>query len=257
MQRGDDQRGDDARRQPAVVEPGPAALALDALVRRQQQPDEMVDQADRQHHRADGHDDLRDPHRRGVEPLADVVPAGRADVRLDGVAGEEDRSDGGCAIAPELGIAAPAAEPDQHEVDPYMRAPVHRIGEREEARARHGVACIIGRARQHPARPARHHLGDDQRQDRHHEDAAEGAAGEVERVEAAAKRPHGRPPVRWLGEPAGAGDARASVRLVGVDDRLAFLAGGLGPLVDHGLADTFEVALQLVAGGLHLHAALL
>ncbi len=47
-----------------------------------------------------------------------------------------------------------------------MRALVQRVGEGEEGRGAHGVACIFRGAGEHFARPAGEHLDDDQRQDR-------------------------------------------------------------------------------------------
>ena len=172
----------------------------------QDNPHEIVDQGNREHHRTGGHRKLRNPDRRCIQSLGDVAQPVRPVNRLDRVIGPEDRQGRSHRKAPELAPAPCAPQGVQQHVHPYVASVVERIGECKEGGGGHEVAGIVGGAGKDFAGPSRDHLHGDDRQDGNQAEGGKIAAQQVHPVQ--------RPPQR-----------------VPADVSFHFLSAGCGPAV--------------------------
>jgi hypothetical protein len=145
---------------------------------------QLVDERDREHDRADGHRQLRQPQRRGVVAGGHVVQHVRLPGEAATVEGEEKRQQRRGQQGADLEHAARTAlqrGDDQRDAD--VLAFLQRVGQRQEAGPGHHVARVgvhaghvemklsAGDGQQH------HH------QQRHHEKRRQGGGAVVERVE--------------------------------------------------------------------------
>src|SRR5687768_10995166 len=150
--------------------------------------DQVVDQRDQQHDGAHGHGDLRDPQRRRVVALRDVVVR----VRGPGEANAEERKhraeERAGRMAPQLeGAAKPAPEAVEEERHADMLAALQGVREGEEPGCRHRIAGVRVRSAQVEPGEAPHHAGEHHQQDAHHEKRREISRGVVQLIEKLAK----------------------------------------------------------------------
>ncbi|MPL74769.1 hypothetical protein SDC9_20586 [bioreactor metagenome] len=149
--------------------------AVGAIAVGEQHPHEVVDQREREDHRAHGHGDLRDPQRRAVLALRDIVELRAQERRAHRIPGEEHADPRAERIAPDLDAAAPAPGAVDEQADTDVLVAGESIGEPEEGGGGHRIAGVIRPARQQQAEPARDHLRDDEEQDRDQGDCRPGA----------------------------------------------------------------------------------
>ena len=130
---------------------------------------ELVDERDEENDGARRHRELRDPQRRRIVALRDVVELPGKDHEAHAEPGERAAEEGTRRVAPDLQRAAEAAtEAVEEERDPDVLSTLEGMREREETRRGHAVPRIRIRSAQvesgEPAHDAREH----HQQDAHH-----------------------------------------------------------------------------------------
>ena len=118
----------------------------------------MIHKGHRKDSGPDRHGNLRDPKRRCILPLRDIIELDGPENPFIGVVGQVHCQGRANAKTPDLAAAAIAAQLVQQQSDPDMRAVVQSIGQREKRGGGHTITGIIGRADEDAAGPAHDHL---------------------------------------------------------------------------------------------------